>query len=184
MNSFMEPTIEELKKEHGGHICYIYENHTKYIETVVAFIVSGIKQGEHVILIENERNMIQIYEQLDTHLNQLQRENLHTINNFDFYWANEDFHPRTISNYFSKKVDSFTPNGESVRTWGHVEWGDPKSLNDKLEEYEKIADCLIHEKGIISVCAYDANKIPATWTSLLINCHGVTLSDREVIHSS
>lgn len=184
MNSFLESEINELKKDNGGHICYIYEEHTMYIETAVSFIVEGIKHDEHVILIDNERNLIQISEQLDSVLSKIQREQFHTINNFDFYWENEDFHPHTILNYFTKKVDSSVPNGKSVRTWGHVEWGDSEILNEKLEEYEKIADCLVHEQGMISVCAYDANKIPVTWKSLLIKSHGVTLTDTEVIESS
>ncbi|WP_394186807.1 hypothetical protein [Metabacillus halosaccharovorans] len=48
----------------------------------------------------------------------------------------------------------------------------------------KIADCVVNEQGIISVCAYDANNTPAAWKSLLMNCHGVMLSDTEIIYST
>lgn len=184
MNRYLQPVIDELKKANGGHICYLYDNPTEYIETVISFIVLGITQGEHVVLIENDRNMLHINKKLDKQLSKEQRKNLHIINNFDFYWANGDFHPHTITRYFSKKMDSLITNNAPVRTWGHIEWGDPDDLSDKLEEFEKIADCVVNEQGLISVCAYDANKTPSTWKSLLINSHGVMLSDEEIIYST
>lgn len=184
MNIFMQPMIDELKKDNGGHICYMYDNPTKYIETVVAFIVLGITHGEQVFLIENDRNMLHINKKLDKQLSSEQRNNLHFMNSFDFYWANGDFHPHTISHYFSRKIASFITNGVPIRTWGHVEWGDPEGIGNKLEEFEKIADQLVNKQGIISVCAYDANLTPATWKLLLINSHGVTLTDGEIIYST
>ncbi len=93
---------------------------------MVSFIVLGITHGEHIILIENDRNMLYINKVLDRQLSAEQRKNLHFINSFDFYWGNGDFHPHTISRYFSRNIASFMEKSVPVRTWGHVEWGDRK----------------------------------------------------------
>ncbi|MFC0476265.1 MEDS domain-containing protein [Robertmurraya beringensis] len=117
MNGSLMSVVKEWNKERGWHICYIF-NTKKYIETVVSFIISGIKNEELVL-------------------------------------------------------------GKFVRTWAHVEWDDEKEVNDKIEEFEKLAESLVDKKKILSVCAYDSSKIPDRWVRILIECHNVTVTDEE-----
>ncbi len=178
MNGSLMSVVQEWKKERGSHICYVF-NTKKYIETLVLFIISGIKNEDLVLLVENERNILLIKKELKKQLSKAQLVNVHFINNFDFYWYSGDFHPQTISQYFSQIIDPFLKSGKFVRTWAHVEWDDEKELNDKIEEFEKLADRLVNKKKILSVCAYDSSKIPDRWVSILIKCHNETVTDEE-----
>lgn len=178
MNGSLMSVVKEWTKERGQHICYIF-NKKKYIETVVSYIISGIKNEELVLLVENERNILLIEKEIKKQLSKAQLANVHFINNFDFYWYNGNFHPQTISLYFSQIIDPFLSTGKFVRTWAHVEWDDEKEVNEKIEEFEKLADSLVNKKKILSVCAYDSNKIPDRWVRILIECHNVTVTDEE-----
>lgn len=178
MNGSLMSVVNEWKNERGSHICYIF-NTKKYIETVVSFIISGIKNENLVLLVENERNILLIKKEIKKQLSKAQLVNVHFINNFDFYWYKGDFHPQTISLYFSQIIDPLLTTGKFVRTWAHVEWDDEKEVNDKIEEFEKLADSLVNKKKILSVCAYDASKTPDRWERILIKCHNVTVTDEE-----
>lgn len=175
MNVSIMSVVNAWKKEEGLHICYIY--YTKeYIETTISFVISGIRNGEIVLLVENERNMLQIMKELDKKLSKKQLDNIHFINNFDFYWSNGDLHPQTISFYFSKLIDPLLKTGTFVRTWANIEWGNENEVSCKIEEFEKTADSLVKRNKILSVCAYDRSKVLYKWETTLTNCHNITIT--------
>lgn len=177
MNVSLLSVVNDWNRKKGIHICYLFKT-KKYIETVVSFIISGIKNEELVLLVENERNMIPIKKEIQKQFTKEQLVNFHIISNFDFYWLNGDFHPQTISEYFSKVIDPLLAKGTFVRTWAHVEWGDEKEATIKIKELENGKENLDNEKDILSVSAYDRSKIPCTWGSMLIKCHNVTITDQ------
>lgn len=176
MNISLMAVVNEWRKQEGLHICYIF-NINNYIETVISFIISGIKNEEQVLLVENERNILHIKKEIHKLLSKEELGNVHFLNNFDFYWSNGDFHPQTISLHFSKIINPLSTTGTFLRTWAHVEWGDEEELNEKIEEFEKVADKIVNEKKILSVCAYNRSEIPLTWEPILMKSHNVTIKD-------
>jgi hypothetical protein len=182
MSNFLVELVKDLKKSNGGHIFYHYNNVENYINHVVSYIVTGIKNGDHILLIENDRNIIHINKLLEKQLRKEQLSKVHFINNFDFYYSNGDFHPHTILNYFSKNIEPFLETGASICTWGLIEWGDDKEISNKIEEYETQVDKLVNEKGLLSVCAYDANRTSNSLKEALMRCHGVMMTDDEVFY--
>lgn len=170
MNVSLMSVVNKWKKEEGLHICYLF-NRKKYIESVVSYIISGIRNEEMVVLVENDRNILHIKNEIDKQLSDAQLVHFHYINNYDFYWSTGDFHTQTILHYFSQIINPLLETRKPIRTWAHVEWGDEKEVNDKIEDYEKIAHTLIKEKEILSVCAYDISKAPSHWQPILANCH-------------
>jgi hypothetical protein len=46
---------KKLQKSNGGHIFYEYQSEESYIQNTVSYIIAGIEQGDHVIVIENEK---------------------------------------------------------------------------------------------------------------------------------
>ena len=171
--------IKALDKKHEAHICYLYNNHLEYIETAATFIIASIKDGDHVLLLENDRNILTIKEILQNELNMEQLDKLHFINNFQFYFSNETFHPQTVASHFLKYIQPFVDNGDSYRTWGHIEWGCEKELENDIEEYEKEIDKLIKDRGVISVCAYWAEITPESLKEKLKNCHDIVINGHE-----
>jgi len=178
MSGSLMSVVNAWKKEEALHICYLY-NTQEYIETIVTFIVSGIRKNELVLVVENERNMFQIKQEISEQLSDEQLVNVHFINNFDFYWSNGDFHPQTIFRYFTELIDPFLKSGTLVRTWANIEWGDVEEVNDKIEELEKIADNVVQGKNKLSICAYNARKIPHTWKPILANSHCMIITEKD-----
>ena len=182
MNDTIIKVINEFNKVEGKHICYLYNDHQEYIEKVVTFIMIGIKEGDHILLVENDRNILAINRKLQNELSDGQLANLHIMNNYNFYFTNGNFHPHTILLYFSSYIQSFVENGISIRTWGHIEWGNEKEIQKDIEEYEKEVDKLVKLTGTISVCAYPAERTSDSLVEMLKNCHGVIITDHEVVY--
>ncbi|WP_182917207.1 MEDS domain-containing protein [Bacillus sp. PK3_68] len=179
-NSIIE-VIKDLKKVKRGHICYFYSNEITYINNVVSFIATGIRNGDHILLVENDRNILLINKRLEKVLSKKEWTFLHVMNNYDFYYFNKNFNPHTIVNHFLENIEPFLKEGASICTWGLIEWGEDKEIHQCIEEYEKEVDKITNEKGIISVCAYNAGRTPDSLKELLIKCHGITLTDGEAV---
>ncbi|HZG70808.1 MAG TPA: MEDS domain-containing protein [Chondromyces sp.] len=181
MNAPIVEVIKDLKKVNRGHICYFYDNEITYINNAVSFIVTGIRSGNHILLLENDRNMLLINKRLEKELSRKELTFLHVINNYEFYYFNNNFHPHTIVNRFLENTEPCLKKGASIYTWGLIEWGEDKEIHHCIEEYEKEVDKITNEKGIISVCAYNAVRTPDSLKELLIKCHEVMLTDDEAI---
>ncbi|OCA82127.1 MEDS domain-containing protein [Pseudobacillus wudalianchiensis] len=182
MNRSIMEVIVELKEGNGGHICYFYINETTYIDNVVSFVVTEIKNGNHVVLVENDRHILLINKKLQKELNKEELTHLHVINNYDFYYFSGNFHPHTVVDYFTKKIEPFLEKGASVSTWGLVEWGDDKEIHDNIAEYEQEVEKIVKEKGIVSVCAYNANRTAESLKVMLEKCHGVMITVDETVN--
>ncbi|WP_079508784.1 MEDS domain-containing protein [Mesobacillus jeotgali] len=183
----MEKKIQQLtldvNETQEGHIFYYSHELDCYVRNAVTYIISGIEQEEHVLLVENDR----IYPLIEGHLNKLltreQLSRLHFINNYDFYWRNGNFHPPTIlSFYFSDIVGSYLEDNLSIRTWAHIEWGNQEDIFEDLEEFENQVNHLMQDVKVIAVCAYDANRVSDTFKKRLMKSHGYFMTDEDIIY--
>lgn len=182
MDNFLAELVDDLKKSNQGHIFYHFNEMEKYLENALSFIVSVVKNDSHVLLVENDRNIIYLRENLKKRLSDEQFEKVHFINNFDFYYSNGDFHAQTIFNYFKSTIEPLLDSKVSVCTWGLIEWSDEDDITNNIERYENDLDNFIQERGLISVCAYDAKRTPKRLKDILIRCHEIMLKDDEVIY--
>lgn len=181
MNNQIGALINALKKENGGHIFYHYQKVESYLQNLITFIMQGINNGHHVMIVENDRHIFQIKKFVHKRLNSHYISKLHFINNFDFYYSNGDFNPQTVLTYFLNHIDPFVDKDHTLCTWGHVEWRDSNEIVGKLEEYENEIDRIVNGKGLISVCAYDANRTSEPLSEALLRCHDVMMKDEEII---
>lgn len=170
--------MKEMNQSDGGHILYCFDELQTYIQNEAMFIISGVKQGSHILVLENDRIFPFVYKTLQLHLNEVQLEKVHHINNFDFYCFEGDFYPSTMVDYFLRNIEVYLDSDVPLQTWGHVEWGesDPTVL-ESICEYEKSVDQVIAKKCLISVCAYDECRLSATLKSTLMKHHGVFMTD-------
>ncbi|WP_409299010.1 MEDS domain-containing protein [Peribacillus sp. SCS-26] len=160
------------RKMDSGHWLYLYDNHERYIEDLLAFIETGIQAGSHIILVENDRNFLKLKYILKCENKEGLLKNIHFKNNFDFYFHNGDFHIQSIVQDFELSVQSIKDDSKySIRTWAHVEWRDAEEIMDKIVLYEKISDKLVQEEGLLSICAYHSGRTPAAIQDKLGNCH-------------
>ncbi|MGD6801797.1 MEDS domain-containing protein [Rossellomorea vietnamensis] len=179
MGSLIMEVLEESKGR-DNHILYHFNNKQTYIQNAVAFIEAGIKAGSPVLLVENDRHLLSIKQQLKKILSEKEIANVHFSNNFDFYSATQSFDPDSIISYFKETVEPHLKQGIPVWTWGLVEWGDDENILDKIVLYETQVQSFTSEKGLVSVCAYDSNLTPDGLEELLMKFHQVTLTDELI----
>ncbi|HER2025510.1 MEDS domain-containing protein [Bacillus infantis] len=182
MNDQMVHLVKNLEGTNKGNIFYEYKDEDLYIQNAVSFIVTAVKNGSHILLLENDRNIRLINRKLKDRLSEKEIECIHFTNNFDFYYANGNFHPQTILDYFSERVRALETKEISVCSWGLIEWRDEDDISQQIEEYEREVNKIIEEKGLLSVCAYAADRLSDSLRQALIRSHGVLLTDEEVFY--
>jgi hypothetical protein len=184
MDNFLAEIMDNINKSNNAHIFYHFRNQEKYLQNAQNFVISAVTKGSHVMLVENDRNLIHLQSNLKKQLENEQFEKIHFINNFDFYYSNGNFHAQTVFDYFKASIQPYLDSNVPLCTWGLVEWSDGKDITISIEQYEKDMDIHIKDKGIVSVCAYDANRTTKRLQELLMKCHGIMLTDDEIHYMS
>ncbi|MCP3764059.1 MEDS domain-containing protein [Domibacillus sp. A3M-37] len=180
----MENEFSKLIKENDSvHIFYSMTELRPYINNLASYILSAIKQGEHVLVIENERVTSLMYKELKNILTKDQLTHIHTINNFDFYFSSGSFHPPAVLDYLSRALKPFYEKKVSFRIWAHAEWSDQGEGLTLLQEYENEANRMIREQGLFVVCAYDEKRMSNSIKTMLMKYHEYILSEDGIIPS-
>lgn len=179
----MQKEITELLnrvKASGAHIFYHFHDEERYIDNVFAYISSALLQGNHVMVIENDRILPSIEKRIQSDFSQDQIDRIHTINNYDFYCYRGNFHKETILSYLKNMIDPYLEKKIPIQTWAHVEWRDQKEIFRTIGEYEHEADKMLQDTNLITICAYDANRVPQSLKETLMSCHDYYMDDQEI----
>jgi signal transduction histidine kinase len=184
MKSPIMKLTEKLEVTNGGHILYFYENIECYVNNAVSYIVTGIEQRHHLLVIDSRVRFQLINEKLKTILSAEQLTMVYYVDNFDFYRMYGDFHCRSIVKHFGEIIESFIEKDISIRTWAHGDWKEQDGIVAKLEEFENVADHSVNEMGLISVCAYNANTLTASLQMIMMRNHEYFMTDKELVRSA
>jgi MEDS: MEthanogen/methylotroph, DcmR Sensory domain len=184
MDSLIVDLYKNCKANNGGHICYLYNNEENYITNAVSFIVAGIKNGDNILLLENDRHIRQIKTRLEKELTTEELSYLQVINNFDFYYTHGNFHPQTVVDQFIKNTETQLQKRASISTWGLIEWREDQEICNSIAKYEQELHKHLDGKGIVSVCVYNADRVTDSFQQVLQDCHGIVMNEKEVIHVS
>lgn len=171
------PQLKDALQTVQGHVFYTFQDLNKYIDNAVAYTVSGVEQGSQVLLVENTKLSPVIQQKLKAVLSKEQLSNVHFKNNFDFYFSQRTFNPVVVFNHFVKALED--PN--SIRTWGHIEWGSMQEAQREIIQYENNINELITLKSLTSVCAYNAGRMPEEFKKALLQCHEFFMTDDEMV---
>lgn len=182
MKNNISEQMRPLQKPEGQHILYCYKDSHFYIENAVSFILTGIKRGDYVVVVENDRLSELIKEKVKSHLCIDQLNRINYVNNFDFYFSNGDFHTTTIISSFVNLLDSCYEKTRSFRTWAHVEWGGLQEIACKIMDFEVASNQTVHSMNITSVCAYDHDRLSESLKESLMDSHPYQLTDDGVFH--
>lgn len=169
-----------LNETESAHIFYLTEQTDLYIENALNFILDGLQKNEHVLFVENSRLYPRIFERLQQTLTPEQLQDVHYVNNFDFYWHQGNFSPEAILAYFETVTGKLQGDGRKCRTWGHIEWGSQEDIEDKIILYETEIDHTVPESNVISVCAYDAVRVSSSLCERLLHCHSYFMKDASI----
>ncbi len=172
-----------IQEENGVHIFYKINEQDAYIRNLIAYIESALEQDDHILLIESQRIMNILRDELKIRLTKEQMKSIQMLNNFDYYVSTGSFQPAIIFDHLSRTLQPFFDKGISVRIWAHVEWGQQEGIVPILEEFECEADRVVGERGLYLVCAYDHNRLPDTLEEKLMKCHEYIMSENDIILS-
>ena len=170
--------VNELANLTRGHGIYFFRNQDQYITNVVDFVISGLERNEYSIIVENDRIIPLIQKRLTDLLDESRLEKVKFINNYDFYYAKGDFSINSIFNFLPNLIEGYSEN-LTVRSWAHVEWRDEPEVSKKLMGSEKEADVIVTETNLLSVCAYDSERVSEVLKQSLLTCHNLLINDKE-----
>lgn len=156
------------------------QNLESYVKNAVSYILSGLQEGNHVILIENDKIRPLIDEKISGKLPASELKKIKYVNNFDFYWSTGNFHTPTIVAYFSQILEPFLTNSIPVRTWAHVEWGQMQDIADTISKFEEAAHQSVTSMKLLAVCAYDDSRLSPQLKKTLLQSHTHLITDHEI----
>lgn len=180
----MKQKFKELSSsKQTAHIYYATQKQENYLENLAAYIIAGIEQGDHIILIENDRIYSLLQQKISASLSQEDWKKIYPINNFDYYFSSGSFHPPHIFAYLDRVLKPYLEQNLSFRIWAHVEWNKEEEVLHILKEFEHEADRLVTENKLMLVCAYNKERVPASLDQSLMECHEYILTENEIILS-
>lgn len=175
---------QSLDKMTEGHVFYEFKDEETYINNLISFIKSGLKNKQPILIIESMRILPKIRERIDMFVNDEQKSTIRLVNNFEYYLSKGDFHTPTIINYFQKDLSSLSEFNSSIRTWAHVEWTSSEPDTELLKEFESTANDFVIEENILSVCAYSSTHLSQNMTVALEELHQYVMTDESFSVSS
>ncbi|KKB33302.1 MEDS domain-containing protein [Bacillus thermotolerans] len=159
---------------------YCFDHTEQYLDNAISYILSGIEQGEHVIFIESERNILLLSKRLECLLTPDQLGRIHYHNNFEFYWSTGDSHTASIVSYFKDILEPFLSENVPVRTWAHVEWGQETNIEEKIIGFEQVADENVRAMNMLSVRAYHSARLTDSLKESLLLYHSHLITDGHI----
>lgn len=184
LNGQSNTLTELLETSNGGHVLYVYDELECYVNKAVAFIVSGIHQGHHIIIIDSQSRYQQIQKKLKDHSDDELLDWIHYVDNYEFYRPYDDFHGHPMIEHFSAILEPLRKQEIPLRTWAHVEWKAQPDIFNKINAFECEADHSVNAMKLFSVCAYDGQHIPASLQNMLLRSHDYHMTDFEFGASS
>lgn len=180
----MKSSVQQLvDAQRNAHILYNFTEDTNYFRDLYQFIEDGIHEGDHLLLIENERSSMQIQQSLAKKYTKKQLSQIHYVNSMHFYWSSGSYHPPAIQAYFSDLVAPFLNSGQNFRSWAHVEWSSINEPTHLIEELEQIIDNSVNDLEFPLICAYEGKKMPEELQKMLYETHPYVLEDEMITQS-
>ncbi|MFE1244852.1 MEDS domain-containing protein [Fictibacillus sp. NPDC058756] len=180
----MKTKIDELLLDNNSaHLLYAFKSMDNYMKTVVHYIMDGVAKEQSIILIENEKYLPFVINELKIHLTDNEIEKVHIVNNFDFYFSTGSYHPPAILGHIEKMYKPLLDQNKSIRTWTHVEWSTIEGPLAIVQELEKVVDKLSADLGLTIMCAYEEEGMPESLKLSLLRTHKFILNDDGVDYS-
>jgi hypothetical protein len=171
--------INEIQNLTTGHVLYFFDNQDQYVSNVVDFIISGLELNEYCIIVENDRYTPLINKRLTGLVNESRLEKVAFVNNYDFYYAQGDFRINSIFDFLPKLIKDSSQLDLGVRSWAHIEWRDEQEVSKKLLKSENEADKIVTETKLLSVCAYDTERVSPEFKKGLLTCHNFLINEKK-----
>lgn len=174
------PLTKYLQVANGGHILYLFEDVTNYVNNTVSYILTGFEQNHHVLVIDWLSNFQKIYQKLIPLVPRERLQQVHYIDSASFYELHGDFRSQTILTHFNEVLKPFVDDNITIRIWAQVEWREQDNIVGKIQEHECTVDACIQGIGLVGVCAYYIPSVPASLQTILMSSHNYLMTDNEL----
>ena len=124
-----------------------------------------------------------LQQKLSPLLTEQQWKKVYPVNNFDYYFSSGSFTPSAIFAYLDRVLKPYIVQYLSFRIWAHVEWNKAEEVLPILEGFEQQADLLVNEQKLMTVCAYNKERVSKSLDQSLMKCHEFILMEDEIIAS-
>ncbi|WP_085505166.1 MEDS domain-containing protein [Thalassobacillus devorans] len=183
----MEKTVSDaniMETLNAAHILYVYEEKQHYLNNIIGFLRTGIEKGDHMLMIENQSVYREIEGQFLCSLSQQQRECVHFIDNHSFYEFCNTSGTSNVWEHFKEILSPVFDSQKGVHTWAHMEWASlGQDAIDGIKHLEDVAGEVASKNGALSVCAYSASDVSASFQNNLMRTHKYLMTDKEIVLS-
>lgn len=172
-NTHVEP--EEVRIDHGSHVCSIYENDLGRVKLAVPFLAEGLNAGELCFLVAAKDAKDIILERLDSERPSLRDE----IAQGRFVVLEGAKSGAAMYDYFKNTFAEETrSSSRRMRVVGDMAWAVEKELGiDELIDFELRYNLfLAHQFPVASLCQYDARKFSGVAVLDALKCHEDTFN--------
>jgi hypothetical protein len=181
----------------GDHICIFYRDDAKLVETLAAYLASGLSRNERCFCAQSPSIVSKLRKRLghigvDLHRATLEGAlEVHTVN--DVYFPTGHFDPKGMMQMLERSIDDALARGFSgFRTAGEMCWAldqgedRPQANCDQLLEYEAMVQAAYPSKPAIGLCQYPAHKFAPNVVDSILQAHRMALEETMVSsnHSS
>lgn len=181
MNDVIFKLNQHVNVSNRGHILYLYEEESAYLENAVEYIRTAIELNQTVLFIDSEANWVEIQRRFSVNL---AAHAVHFAEASDFYRKKEPFCCDQVVAHFQKLFDQLSLEGSQIRTWANIKWPPSENVFNELVCFEREADKAVQKMEILSVCAYNSHKVPAFLGIKMTRSHSYIMTDTEIFVST
>ncbi|BAZ99111.1 PAS domain S-box-containing protein [Methanothermobacter defluvii] len=153
----MESLIRDMKA--GDHICIIYDDDAEWRNTLIPFMVDGLRRGERCLYICSERTADTVREELgrEVPVDEFEADGrLRIMDDSDAYTDGGVFDPeRMVALLESETRKAVSEGFSALRVTGEMDWvlkGLPGS--ERLIEYENMLNNFFPGSDCLAICQY------------------------------
>ncbi len=183
--SMLPDLIDDL--EPHDHLCLIYESREKWLETVVPFILSGLKRGEKCIYIvdaNTARQVKTIFKKKGLTVDEYEnRGQFSVVHERDTYTRGDFFDPDLMIAFLIEETEKALREGYSgLRVTGEMSWVlRGYSGAERVLEYEaKLNKDLFPAYPCVAICQYDRWKFDPETIKGVVMTHPLLIRDGQI----
>ncbi|MFT9117869.1 MAG: ATP-binding protein [Sporolactobacillus sp.] len=180
MNERNAQVIKEIPIAEAARIIYIYEKQESYLENLRSFIQSALKQGEQILVIDNEGLLDLVENRISETYTQAEAAAVHSLTN------------RSLTDCFSERplveellqttlqhINHHYQSCESLRLWIHIE-----VTNETSPVLQQFVYKILPELQMMFVAAFDGHRITAQFENNLKKHYEYFMTDQAMTMSN
>ncbi|MGP7817800.1 ATP-binding protein [Niallia sp. 01092] len=166
-----------------GHILYIYEDISKYMENTVDFILQALKNKHQLLLIEKEEVYKEVFDTLTNLVPPNELESIYFLTDQCFLQLCDGTSFESLQAYFKQTFNKGKWEEKKVDSWIHISMNEHTRPSYNLNQIGRI----LTEKDSVgesnAVFALNGEEVSATYQNKLVTAYPYFMTDDQIIES-